>query len=281
MEKKLKRGYFKSINSDKKQVTGYVSTFEFDRDNDRFVKGSWDLKNYQENPVVLFGHDMSQLPIGKNISLTEDEKGLLAVTEFDQESELAMKIFSLMERKFLNAFSVGFMIKEWEMEPIGDGQKKGMAITAAELYEYSVVTVPANPGALIGRNLGDLVKEVCGEKAVELLQTKSMGERYLVLGEEPEKAAPPDFETALRSVIDLSKAAKGSGLTEAKRSLMVTAVATFNDILNAQNEDVSAEMIEQMKQTVIGFGNALKSVAPDQAVIIEKTISQIGKAVTA
>ena len=116
MDKKIKASYVKSIDAEKKTIQAYVSTYEWDRTEERFIRGAWDLENFKKNPVVLWGHNMHEVPIGKNIELLEDDKGLLATTQFDDKSEKAMAIFSLYERGFLNAFSVGFIRKNLVME---------------------------------------------------------------------------------------------------------------------------------------------------------------------
>lgn len=287
MDQFKKLAFAKGIDIEKKQVTGYVSTFQWDRDMDRFAKGAWDLAAYMKNPVVLWAHNPIEPPIGKAISITEDEHGLLATTQFDDKSDKAMHIFSLFERKFLNAFSVGFIRKAFVMEDAG-GNQKGMAITEAELYEYSAVAIPANPGALVSREVAEIAMKTLGPNMIETICTKGMGEQFLVLpvreeealdAEEEDKTEQPDFEKALISVTELAKIARGTQVTETKRSLITTAVAVFNEILAGHKAEITPEEMEQLGQGLKDFAGAVGNLYPDAAAAIQKTISQIGKAI--
>jgi len=289
MDKKQKLSFAKSIDADKKLITGYVSTFEWDRDNEKFVKGAWDLNQFLQNPVVLWAHNSSELPIARNVDLVEDDHGLMATSEFDSKNEFSMKVFDLFSRKFLNAFSVGFIPKNYEMQEI-DGGRKGVAITEAELYEYSAVPVPANPGALVGREVAELAIKTLGKDIIEVLCTKSMGNQYLVLpitkeekeieGTEIKKDIPPaDLEPVLKQVIELARTAKGSELPETKRGLIVTAMTVFNELLNDHQAHLEGEDLKTLAGLLSEFATVLGNIYPDAAISIQKTISQIGKAV--
>lgn len=314
MDKFTKRSFVKSIDPETKTISGYISTFSWDRDMERFVKGAWDLSAYLKNPVVLWSHDLSQPPIGRNIALEEDEFGLLATTEFDSKSDFAMQILSLFERKFLNAFSVGFLRKNYVLEDAGNGTK-GLAITEAELYEYSPVSVPANPGAIVGREIAELAMKALGSNSIEALKTKTMGEQFLVVPEdaqkgpeepetpptpdpekpietpagqenEPETApqtteqAPENLEPALKQVIELARMAKGNPVSEKQRVLLTTAIGVFNEIVEDHKEDLSNAELSEIKRVLIEFAGVTAQIYPDAANIITKTISQIEKAVT-
>jgi len=161
----------KAIDSEKKTVDAHVATFEWDRMDERFAKGSFQLDNFKNNPVVLWAHNQSLPPIGRSIHMEEDDKGLLATTQFDEKSEFAMQIFGLFERKFLNAFSVGFIPKEFIVEPMdGDEERKGLVWTNAELLEYSAVSVPANPGAVVSREIAELAQRALGKNSVAMVK---------------------------------------------------------------------------------------------------------------
>ncbi len=55
-----------------------ISTATADRDNDTIDVSGWDLRAYTKNPVVLWAHDYSSLPIGKAVVLTKDASRLRA-----------------------------------------------------------------------------------------------------------------------------------------------------------------------------------------------------------
>jgi len=303
MEKTIKRTLAKAIDPEAKTVTGYPSTFGWDRDQERFVKGAWNLNDYLKNPVVLWSHDISAPPIAKTINIMEDEHGLSAVAQFNPSDPRSMDVFNLYKSGFLNAFSVGFIRREFVMEDMGNGEK-GLAITKADLYEYSAVSVPANPGALVSRDIAETAVRAMGEKVIEVIQTKGFGKQYLVLPlgpkdpdgeendpenpegttepepEEPAAAAAPDLEASLKSVIELAKIAKSTPLDNTKRSLLMTASQVFNEILQENGDGIKGEDLIRLKEVLIQFAGVLSLTAPEAAPIIQKTISQIEKAIT-
>ena len=109
MDKKFRPVYIKQIDTDKLTISAYVSTYQWDRMNERFEKGAWKLDNFRANPVVLWAHNSFETPIAKAIEIFEDDIGLLAIMQFDPKGEKAMEVFSLYQRGFLNTFSVGFI----------------------------------------------------------------------------------------------------------------------------------------------------------------------------
>lgn len=294
MEKLKKLTYAKAVDSDKKLVSGYVSTYGWDRDMERFIKGAWDFSNYLKNPVVLWSHNIAELPIARTVDLKEDDLGVFAIAEFDKQSQRSMEIFSLFERKFLNAFSVGFLRKNYQMADAGNGEK-GLEITEAELYEYSAVSVPANPGALVTREVAELVTKTLGAERIEIIKTKSAGELFMVTngpkdGEEnpddaepaagDEPVQPVELEAALKSVTELARVAKGSQLDETKRGLIMTAMSVFNEVISEHKQKVNPEELLGLKDALIGLAGVTASLYPSAAVAIQKTISQIEKALT-
>lgn len=118
-----------------------------DRDGDIIKADGWDLANYKANPVFLWGHDHGGLPIGKaiKVKVNKKEKRLEFKIKFAvDEYPFAATVYRLFKSGFLNATSVGFMVKDWEY----DEDLKAYVLLKNELLELSAVTVPANPEAL-------------------------------------------------------------------------------------------------------------------------------------
>jgi len=71
----------KSIDEDKRQASYIISTDDVDRMGE-VVEQSWDLKNYEANPIVLFGHDPSKPEnvLGKALAITTEKDGDRSVT---------------------------------------------------------------------------------------------------------------------------------------------------------------------------------------------------------
>ncbi len=129
-------------------VAFLISTGAIDRDNDSIDPNGWDLDNYKKSPVVLFAHDYTQPPVAKAVSIGVTPQGLRAEVEFPPRGlyPFADVVHDMVKSGFLSATSVGF--KPLEAHP---NRKGGHTITRAELLEFSIVSVPANPGCLIQR----------------------------------------------------------------------------------------------------------------------------------
>lgn len=280
-----KRALAKAIDPDAKTIEGYASTFQFDRDQERFVRGAWDLSSYLKNPVVLWSHDLSQPPIARNAGITEDETGLKTITQFDPDNARSMEYFQLYQKGFLNAFSVGFIRKNYQIVDRGDGSgEKGLEITEAELFEYSAVSVPANPGALVTREVADLAIKMIGKNSIKEIHVKGMESEPLLLVVPEDKrekmieAPADDFEPALKNLIELARIAKGSAMNETKRSLVMTAIGVFNEMLDTGEKSLTQEDLINLGLAMSEFGKVAAGLYPEAAPHIMKTISQVGKA---
>jgi hypothetical protein len=162
-------------------------------------------ERFLSNPVILNAHnrDDASCVIGRAISLKVENvpvgpssqspgqpaaaapgvapaamkmiPGLVTEIEF-AESEEALAAWELVRTGFLRAVSIGFMPLKWvELEPgqvdgLGDSQLvgPGVVIVESELYEISLVPVPADPYALLQRGWGEGMRSVLDfTKAVE------------------------------------------------------------------------------------------------------------------
>lgn len=145
------------------RVVRFVASDETpDRVGDVIEVAGWNLTHYKKNPVVLWGHDSNNTPpIGKAVNVRrgigpDGKPALLASIEFapKEAHEFAETVYQLTKGGFLNAVSVGFMprstkaISDAERQDMGM-PKYGMFYDRADLLEISVVSVPANPSALI------------------------------------------------------------------------------------------------------------------------------------
>jgi HK97 family phage prohead protease len=132
------------------RLTFTISTAEVDRAGDVIEADGWDFAAFEKNPVFLWSHDPSDLPLGKVVKLWRDGDAIAAEVEFARaENEKADKVFRLYKGGYLNAVSVGF--RPIEMEPIKNenGDITGTRYKRAELLEVSAVSVPANQSALM------------------------------------------------------------------------------------------------------------------------------------
>lgn len=124
-----------------------ISTGSRDRDGDTIDPKGWELDGYRRNGVVLFGHKHDELPIAKTTQIWADGRGLHATVEWPEKGiyPFADTVHDMVKGGFLNATSVGFLVKE------SRPTRAGLEITKAELLEFSIVNLPSNPQALVMR----------------------------------------------------------------------------------------------------------------------------------
>lgn len=135
-----------SIDESKFTATFVISDESVDRQGEIIKQDGWDFKNYLANPVVLFGHDSYDLPIGKTIDIKVEDGKTLATIEFAAAIyDKAATVFNMVKAGILNTVSVGFINKEYL-----DGEDyDNYVLTKNELLEISIVPVPANPNAIV------------------------------------------------------------------------------------------------------------------------------------
>ena len=129
----------KQLSEDSLTIKGYANTISKDRSGDIIVKEAWEkggLDNYLKNPVILAFHDHSR-PIGNAVEYSVTDNGLEIVAEI---SKAAGEVYNLIKEGILKTFSVGFSIKDADY----DKEVDTFFIKDLELYEVSVVSIPAN-----------------------------------------------------------------------------------------------------------------------------------------
>lgn len=268
-QKRQKLFHAKSVNAEEKSVTGYISTYGWDRAGERMAKGSWRLDSYRRNPVVLWAHDGRSLPIARCVELKEDDFGLLAKCVFDDQSDYAMEVFSLYERGFLNAFSVGFIPVKWEMEDRGEGDgRKGIVWTDNELLEYSAVSVPANAEALVSGKDAEFVIKEFGASSLQFVEELADGTKVWKMAaveknadeEHVAEVQEEGLENAVKTLTKMAKLAAHEGLDSQKAALIRASISVLGEILSEHGEEeISQEDIDTLNKCVAGLAEVIKN----------------------
>lgn len=164
--KKFAKGYVEKIDNEAGTLAVAVaSDGSVDRDDERIAPEGWDFTNFLKNPVLLWAHNYREEPLGKVISIAREGPRLLFQPQFAVGiSEMAKRIFEYYKAGVLNAFSVGFIPREWKDEA-GPSGEQVRTFTKTELLEISCVPVPANPNALVlarskGIDIDQLKKDI-------------------------------------------------------------------------------------------------------------------------
>jgi len=124
------------------------------------------LNHYQTNPVVLFDHGLNMtLPIGTSesadgkLSVKLSKNRAIARAYFSQTLPEASTIYALIDEGILRTASVQFLPKRARKMSIRQSQDAGddeislsdgigLDYTESDLLEWSVVSIPADPGAV-------------------------------------------------------------------------------------------------------------------------------------
>jgi hypothetical protein len=128
-----------------------ISTEDIDRSGEIVRQNGWELANYKNNPIVLWGHDYYSLPIGvcTETYLTEKNgvpalgaRGVFYPADINPLSQQVRRMYDYGVKSGLGVgctTSVGFIPKEFD-------ESNRAVITKAELLEFSFVPIPANQG---------------------------------------------------------------------------------------------------------------------------------------
>lgn len=181
----LRRG----VSSDDK-LEFVMSDATIDRYGDIIDPNGWDWKNFESNPIALFNHN-NNFPMGKwsNIRVADGAlRGDLTMAP-KGASERIDELRALIDADILRAVSVGFIPLDSRPRKDAHGYYIGEEYVKQELIETSLVSIPANPSAVLAAKGMKISKGtmdmVFGEYASEGQFTTWGGqkipvERYLV-----------------------------------------------------------------------------------------------------
>jgi HK97 family phage prohead protease len=138
-----------------------ISTASVDSYGDTIAVAGWQLAKHRSNPVVLWAHDSSLVPVGKATRTWIESGRLKSTVELAPASAnpAAEQVRQLINGGFLSACSVGFTPIEWTFttdknRPMGIDFKKQV------LLEWSICSVPANSDCVIDPGQTDFSKSV-------------------------------------------------------------------------------------------------------------------------
>ena len=169
------------VADDERVLEFIASTDSVDRAGDR-IDQNWDLKGFRKNPVFLWAHRYSELPIGKILRITVEKSGdkqftKIAVRFIGPETyPFADTVYKMYRDGTLNAVSIGFIplkrkeLNDKEREEAGLG-RWGEWYVKSELLEVSGVTVPMNREALETAVRGGIFKGLEQSEIDKLLET--------------------------------------------------------------------------------------------------------------
>lgn len=126
-----------------------LSSQTVDTYGDTINQLGWDYRRFDKNPVALMSHNSWSLPIGQWSKRAIENGNLKASIRFSTANQAAKTIERQVRERTLRMSSVGFMPGEWKWS---DDPKRKYGIDFLDghvLLEASVVSIGANPDALL------------------------------------------------------------------------------------------------------------------------------------
>lgn len=159
-------------------ISGYASVFgNKDSYGDVVIKGAFSSFLHKISlsgkvVPVFYGHNMEdpKANIGRVLSLSEDDYGLKFDAQLDLSGDTYGRIvYEQLKDGRLDSMSFGYQVLDYSME------KDTTELRELELYEISVVPIPANPAAK--------VTEVKAGRAISAKNMDLIRRAYEALGE--------------------------------------------------------------------------------------------------
>lgn len=145
------------------EVEVIVSNSGLDRHGEQIMVNGIDTSQIMKNPVLLWGHDYSSLPIGQIKKVWKSSGNLMARIKLDYDLyDFANTVYQMILRGTINAVSVGGLVRQWNDDYT--------IVEKLEMLELSVVPIGAHPDALVTR------KEL--KKEYENFVFKSLAQKY-------------------------------------------------------------------------------------------------------
>ena len=178
----------KSVDLEEGIISGYASVFgNVDSYGDIVVKGAFSksIEKIEKTGKVIsifYGHNMEdpRANIGRVIELREDNHGLFFKAQLDLSGgTYGCLVYEQLKDGRLDSLSFGFSVIE------GANTEAGYELRELELYEISVVPVPANQEALITEVKAG---RAISAKNMDLIRRayEALGELLDAYGDEPE-----------------------------------------------------------------------------------------------
>jgi len=176
------------------ELTFVASTPGVKSDGLAIDQNRWDLSRFHRNPVFLWVHDYSSLPIGIGDAWVEGGMLRFKPTKW-AHTAIASDIHQAYDDGILNAVSVGWEDVDEEGRPI----KRGQTAARHVLLDVSAVPVPGDPDALVERQRA--AWGALGRELLQLSQTDTAAGLEAVV-ERGERPYPNEHACRLREPSD-------------------------------------------------------------------------------
>ncbi len=216
----------KLLDKKERRFEGYASTNNIDRVGDVVLPEAFrsTLDTYKKNPIILYNHN-KDFPIGAADFLEIRPDRGLYVKGFASQATDVDNIWQKMAEGIIRSFSFSYTIKDSEFK------ESVQIIKELDLFEISVVSVPANAEALltVAKSVEAANLEGKTRERFIKLQDQSIIQVWSTLTEEEKKAQVLDqyLEEKRKEAITRSEVEQVN-----KLETMVKQLRRCSDILN-------------------------------------------------
>jgi HK97 family phage prohead protease len=256
----------RSVDEASRTATFVASTGALDSWDEILDQKTWRLERYRANPVVLFAHNDRDLPIGRTETIDLNSEGNLEFSMRFASAEAnpkAEQVFQLVKEQMIGGASVGYVADK--AERVTENGKTFRRMTGLELFEISIVPVPANPETLAkmrsraAKANGDSLMNMTPEQVAQLLAIlgpmlglpgDATAEDVIAAAQayvDEEAAEPVEPDATAAAEVAEASAAKSALLRETGASTVseaITSLATYkksHDDLVAERERVEGQ----------------------------------------
>jgi phage head maturation protease len=152
-----------SVNENDLTAICIISTQNVDRTGDVVLSNGIMTDEFKQIPSIYVNHNYATLPIAKCLDIVHKSGMIEAKIQFVKEDELSMKVFNLVKNGVMRGISIGFDAEEVILKgskvfdetckslnmDVSSYQKTHRIISKWNLYEFSVVSIPANAECMV------------------------------------------------------------------------------------------------------------------------------------
>ena len=273
-----------------------LTTDSVDRYGGRILPMGVDFSAFNNNPVMLLNHGGNPIGRWENLNLSSDGRRITGTAVFDESDDRGADVARKVADGYVNACSVGVRVLAWSEAPedMAAGQT-WETVTKCELLECSIVSIPANPDAVvltrsISPNKSEQIKL---EKGVKFKEGDILHFTYPVAESTPEKQPEPVAEPEPPEPVAIEQKAAPESVTAAMPDFAAILTKTFEPVAKSieglqgeitalkftlQNRTKAlkeqAETIEKQGETITAQGEKIKDLAKAVAAKTGQPIKQ-------
>lgn len=207
--------------------SGYASVFGgVDSYRDTIMPGAYKsvIERIQAGsarmPKMFINHKSYELPVGKWLSMEEDDKGLFMFGELTPGMDEAKTVKAAMQHGTIDGLSIGYGLNRDDVEMVekDDGVVR-IIKNVSELYEISIVTYPADDAARVDlssvksaldqvesiKDFEDFLREAGGFSKSLATATASRAKRLFSQSESEKSKLPDELQRIIAANLQSSR----------------------------------------------------------------------------